>query len=156
MEKFMFSEITEFSFSPLNFQNGQLGVGDTNSRGIPTLIPSENYGIMKIASGGYHTLFLRSESSCYGKSPSHASICSKNGICVNGKCVCEFGFSGNECEFTTCFGKNSSDPNVCSGRGLCSSQDTCKCYAGFIFNAKEKECQSNINTLVYSFGNNNV
>jgi alpha-tubulin suppressor-like RCC1 family protein len=153
---YAFGENYVFFIINLNLQRGQFGNGDTNSIGIPTLMNSQNYGIMKVACGAQNTLFLKSESSCFGKSPSSATICSKNGICVNGNCICESGFSGNECQFTTCFGKNSTDPNVCSGLGNCIEKDVCECHTGYIFNSKEKLCKIDSNTKLYVFGNNNV
>jgi alpha-tubulin suppressor-like RCC1 family protein len=98
------------------------------------------------------TMLVRLESSCYGKPSSDLSVCSGNGVCMNGICSCMINFSGNQCEFTTCFGKNSSETNICSGNGKCNEKDICTCNSGFGGKTCEFNYAQNPNTVVYAFG----
>ena len=117
---------------------------------------NENYGIIKITAANQFSIVLRSEDACYAKSASDSSICSGNGVCKNGKCLCENNFSGIQCEFTTCFGKNSTASFICSGNGICKDKDICTCNEGFGGKECEFNYQFNSNTIIYSNGRNNV
>lgn len=52
-----------------------------------------------------------------------SSDCSYQGICVAGKCVCNVGFMGGECQLKRC-------PNDCSGNGQCF-QGKCQCSSNY-------------------------
>jgi hypothetical protein len=152
MEEFMLLVQIQYEIIVKSFKRGQLGLGNTNQQRIPVLLTGEVYGIIKISSTFDFTTLVRLESTCYGKPSSDLSICSGNGICVNGICSCMINYSGNECEFTTCFGKNSSDPKVCSGNGKCNEKDICTCNSGFGGQTCEFNYDQNPNTVVYAFG----
>uniref|UniRef100_A0A8C2JGG3 Tenascin C n=1 Tax=Cyprinus carpio TaxID=7962 RepID=A0A8C2JGG3_CYPCA len=49
--------------------------------------------------------------------------CHEHGKCVDGKCVCNEGFAGEDCSIKTC-------PNDCHERGQCVD-GKCVCHAGF-------------------------
>ena len=49
--------------------------------------------------------------------------CSGNGDCFEGKCYCNIGFSGADCEKVACL-------NDCHENGKCES-GVCSCYPGF-------------------------
>ena len=51
------------------------------------------------------------------------NYCSDAGICNNGVCECDDGFSGDDCSYKEC-------PNDCNGHGLCSN-GRCLCMNGF-------------------------
>jgi len=64
--------------------------------------------------------------------------CSGNGLCLNGMCVCNVGFTGPACDGVTCapgFGGPQCDvhlcPNDCTGRGLCFDGE-CSCSDTFV------------------------
>ena len=50
-----------------------------------------------------------------------AQPCSSNGVCVDGRCLCDDGWGGIDCAERLCLGS-------CSGRGLCV-EGTCQCDA---------------------------
>eukprot|EP01017_Pseudomicrothorax_dubius_P001723 TRINITY_DN0_c6202_g1_i1.p1 TRINITY_DN0_c6202_g1~~TRINITY_DN0_c6202_g1_i1.p1 ORF type:complete len:101 (-),score=15.58 TRINITY_DN0_c6202_g1_i1:40-342(-) len=50
--------------------------------------------------------------------------CFGQGVCLDGKCKCYFGFQGADCGQQTC-------PNGCSGRGYCDRSGKCYCNTGF-------------------------
>jgi syndecan 4 len=50
-------------------------------------------------------------------------LCSLNGLCQDGNCICQNGFKGKDCSEREC-------PNKCSGRGLCVN-GLCMCRLGF-------------------------
>uniref|UniRef100_A0A667XDE2 Tenascin Ca n=1 Tax=Myripristis murdjan TaxID=586833 RepID=A0A667XDE2_9TELE len=65
-----------------------------------------------------------------------ANCCSSRGRCVNGQCVCEEGFAGEDCSVKTC-------PSNCYGRGECID-GRCVCYVGFSGeDCGELSCPSN-------------
>ncbi|MFC2003757.1 thioredoxin domain-containing protein, partial [Chloroflexota bacterium] len=74
------------------------------------------------------------EITCFGILSMSQDVCSGHGQCIaTNTCVCDTGYSGPECEFTTCDGISSTDPSVCSSRGTCVAQDMCACterYSG--------------------------
>ena len=51
--------------------------------------------------------------------------CSNHGLCVNGKCKCAPGFSGDACDDASAACPGSSVP--CSGHGFCMSSGQCSC-----------------------------
>eukprot|EP01080_Neovahlkampfia_damariscottae_P000904 gene904-9814_t len=68
---------------------------------LTELVSTDNFGVLDIAASGDASMFLKSNSTCFGKTNSNSSICSGNGICISyNKCKCYFGSSGNECEIT--------------------------------------------------------
>ncbi|KAL9658154.1 hypothetical protein ABK040_013066 [Willaertia magna] len=79
--------------------------------------------------------------------------CSNHGMCQNGNCVCDNGYDGTICQFTTCYGINSSLPTVCSNHGTCSSYNNCTCLSGYsgsncetlnvVDNANNNDCLNN-------------
>lgn len=52
-----------------------------------------------------------------------SSDCSGNGLCVNGSCACDYGFTGEACNAKTC-------PDDCNSNGQCVD-GSCECNAGF-------------------------
>ena len=91
-----------------------------------------------------------------GRSANQAQACNGNGACSNGKCACDAGFIGADCEVpvsTSCSSSNVSGPNVaspgrnaaqasvCNGNGYCLGQ-VCVCNAGF----SGYDCQSTSTT----------
>jgi len=59
--------------------------------------------------------------------------CNGNGICVNGKCQCADGYSGDACQNHTV----STCPNNCNGRGICVDEK-CQCALGYSGDGCEK------------------
>lgn len=52
-------------------------------------------------------------------------ICNSKGRCnANGQCICDSGFSGNECE-------KCDNNSACLNNGTCSATKTCQCMPGF-------------------------
>lgn len=70
---------------------------------------------------------LNSVSICFGLLDSDPNVCSGNGSCINDKCQCNPGFSGDRCQYKTCFGISALDSNACSGHGFCIDIDSCLC-----------------------------
>ncbi|XP_072344355.1 tenascin isoform X9 [Scyliorhinus torazame] len=50
--------------------------------------------------------------------------CNERGTCINGKCLCEEGFTGEDC------GIEVSCPNDCSDQGRCIN-GVCRCFSGY-------------------------
>ncbi len=51
--------------------------------------------------------------------------CSMRGVCIDGECNCETGFTGESCEDRTC-------PDDCSGHGICDGgSGRCTCSAAY-------------------------
>ena len=64
---------------------------------------------------------------CFGKT------CSNNGDCFEGKCFCNIGFAGDDCEKVACV-------NDCHNHGKCES-GICQCHAGFAgLDCRHKVC----------------
>ena len=63
-------------------------------------------------------------------------LCSGNGICsVDHRCECDFGFTGEICEFRAC-------PGNCSAHGVCLN-GTCLCADGYVGNmCQDKLCHA--------------
>ncbi|EFC37892.1 predicted protein [Naegleria gruberi] len=79
---------------------------------------------------------------CFGILATDNSVCSGNGQCVDGSCICNNQtFTGPNCSSITCFGKVPSDLMVCSGNGQCVTANNCSCLSGYVGN----ECQANLN-----------
>ena len=57
--------------------------------------------------------------------------CTGHGGCVDGACVCDFGWTNSDCSVKTCL-------RACSGRGLCYA-GTCHCQPGWRGEACEQE-----------------
>ncbi|KAK1291665.1 hypothetical protein QJS10_CPB17g02590 [Acorus calamus] len=68
----------------------------------------------------YHELCSTAPVPLNGQCP---SSCTFNGDCIDGKCHCFLGFTGNDCSKRTC-------PGNCSGRGRCLSSGVCVCENG--------------------------
>eukprot|EP01080_Neovahlkampfia_damariscottae_P006759 gene6759-10924_t len=69
---------------------------------------------------------------CNEKNNTDPTVCSSRGVCdFTDTCICESGFTGNDCELNVCGGKNQSDSTVCSGRGICSSPNNCTCESEY-------------------------
>jgi len=68
-----------------------------------------------------------------------ANGCSGNGLCLDGKCVCNVGFKGADCATLICADPSKTGPNCdlpkcprdCSGNGLCMN-GKCACWTGFV------------------------
>ena len=50
-----------------------------------------------------------------------------NGTCISqDNCVCNTGYTGNQCEIPICYGINATNTLVCSNqRGICISKNKC-------------------------------
>lgn len=57
--------------------------------------------------------------------------CINKGIClINGTCMCQLGYSGDQCQsYTGCIYERRL---ACQNNGLCLPDGSCKCPAGFI------------------------
>merc|ERR1719161_3174726 len=68
-----------------------------------------------------------------------ANNCNANGLCLDGKCICNVGFNGADCAEKTCEDPRKTGPrcdmprcyNDCGGRGLCMN-GKCQCWSGFL------------------------
>eukprot|EP01080_Neovahlkampfia_damariscottae_P002563 gene2563-3525_t len=68
---------------------------------------------------------------CNGKTDNDKNVCNGKGYCVDSKCICNKGYSGNNCQIEdTCFGKSYSSLDVCNGVGTCVSGN-CTCIPGY-------------------------
>jgi hypothetical protein len=106
---------------------------------------------MSLKTGGSFMIFVVSNYTCFGKSPSDPKICSGNGVCIGyDKCSCAFNSLNEKCEYN-CFGINSTDPRVCSGNGVCQTHNVCKCNYG-----QGPECRLTNGTKLFSSGRNEV
>ncbi|EFC47148.1 serine/threonine protein kinase [Naegleria gruberi] len=83
---------------------------------------------ISIAAGAFHSVVLTSpyipnvcpSVKCSGLDRSYSSVCSANGTCVaNDLCMCNAGYTGENCQYFSCFGLSANDPSACSGSGLC-------------------------------------
>lgn len=67
-----------------------------------------------------------------------ANDCSGNGLCLDGRCICNVGFDGPDCTGKICSDPAMSGPrcdiprcsNDCTGKGLCMN-GKCACWLGF-------------------------
>jgi tenascin len=55
---------------------------------------------------------------------------SGHGRCVQGACVCDVGFHGDDCS-TARQPEGNACPSACSGHGRCTVDGSCACFAGF-------------------------
>ncbi|XP_069140084.1 attractin-like protein 1 isoform X2 [Argopecten irradians] len=63
--------------------------------------------------------------------------CSQKGLCVDGRCQCQTGYTGDFCEVEPC-------PNNCSNNGQCV-QNVCQCSSGFI----GKDCSARVTDALW-------
>jgi hypothetical protein len=84
-----------------------------------------------IFAGVFNSLITTNLYKCNGLTQFDSNICSGNGNCINNKCVCNFGYFGNNCELTTCYGILSTDLKNCSSFGNCIGLNNCRCFNGF-------------------------
>eukprot|EP00298_Acanthocystis_sp_HF-20_P013720 c20482_g2_i1.p2 GENE.c20482_g2_i1~~c20482_g2_i1.p2 ORF type:complete len:212 (+),score=78.75 c20482_g2_i1:32-637(+) len=75
----------------------------------------------------YDPLLLQTDSSC----PTNKNgICSSNGECIKGICVCNSTYIGLDCSFTK--EQVSTCPHLCYGNGICNiNTKRCECYEGY-------------------------
>jgi hypothetical protein len=99
----------------LNF-NCQLGLNSMIDTEILTQIPI-NKKISNIFASRFHSLININPYICNGISQYDQNVCSGKGNCIDNKCVCNFKFFGNDCQYTTCDGIASSNITVCSSHG---------------------------------------
>jgi hypothetical protein len=59
--------------------------------------------------------------------PAELNECNRNGVCIDGKCRCFTGYSGNKCDQITC-----NRVNNCSGNGQCKEPNVCECKPEFV------------------------
>ena len=70
---------------------------------------------------------------CFELPADDPNVCSGQGVCIDiDTCLCDPGYSGDECSIPSCFGLPGSDPGVCSGNGTCVDLDFCSCEPGYL------------------------
>jgi tRNA A-37 threonylcarbamoyl transferase component Bud32 len=122
---------------------GQLGLGITSSQ--TNTISQVNFErrTTNIFSNRFHSYLLtNNQYKCNGLPQFDRKVCSENGICLNNKCHCKFGYlEENFCLFTKCFDILSNETDACTSNGKCIDFNNCECKNGYTgFNCGEYKC----------------
>ena len=131
---------------------GQLGDGTNTNRETVVPIINENFKIIDVSAGGYHSLILKSNGAAYSfgyndkgqlgigntnnkNTPNLLS--KKNIITISAGERSSFILEANY----ICFTKAATDPQVCSANGICVYQDQCSCALGYYgYECQYKNC----------------
>ncbi len=95
-------------YSMGNNDDGQLGVGDTISRNLPTLVPTNYVKLHQVAGSFFQSMYTQ------GCLPNDWNVCMGHGLCYEqGVCKCYAGYRGIDCSIECDGGAKT----VCSGHG---------------------------------------
>jgi alpha-tubulin suppressor-like RCC1 family protein len=98
---------------------GMLGDGTTGAsaatpRLYNNLYPTRSALSVAIGHSAIHVLY-DSAQACNGFLSDDPFVCNHRGTCTSSTCVCNSGYSGNNCQIFTCNNVLSTDSTVCSG-----------------------------------------
>ncbi|EAS04337.2 EGF-like domain protein (macronuclear) [Tetrahymena thermophila SB210] len=109
-----------------------------------TLICSEeNQKVVSVQNKGYIICPSNFEQFCQQNIEQCINNCSQNGLCINGKCECYPGYSGDYCQNINCVENNLFGCQQCSQDG---SNICLKCYQGLYLSINKQECLQDCQT----------
>jgi alpha-tubulin suppressor-like RCC1 family protein len=115
--------------------NGEIGDNTLTNALSPKLynINYPNRAVQSVAIGYAGTFVLYDTNrACYGFVSDDPYVCSHHGACIAADtCVCDSGYSGNNCEIFSCNSVLSTNSSACAGNGHCMKSNFCFCYPGW-------------------------